>query len=308
MRYAVCASLALLLAACSERGGETYYESINYTANDTNGVSTTVVENPYGIAHLYATPAYLQASVPDPPAGGDTFTYSHVIRLEMARDAIRPHFERARDNCLSDPSLSCTLVSSTVGIGADTQYRESYARLTLLIPHDKIEALRGSLLQPLDGAGVAELRSRSTQAGNVTKQAGDLERKLTQLTQYRDRLNELSQRRDVRVDELIRLASELATTESNIEQATAQKQGIGDRIARDQVTITFIERLGMIDVLRPALFAWRSGVQTFGESSGAAVTFVIAIIPWLPIIALGLFILTRVWGRIRKGRMKGAAS
>src|SRR4030095_16636695 len=102
MRYAVCASLALLLAACSERGGETYYESINYTANDTNGVSTTVVENPYGIAHMYATPAYLEASVPDPPAGGGTSTYSRVIRLEMARDAIRPHFERARDNCLSD--------------------------------------------------------------------------------------------------------------------------------------------------------------------------------------------------------------
>lgn len=306
MRHAVCATVALLLAACSERGGETYYESINYTANDTNGISTTVVENPYGIAHMWATPAYLQASVPDPPAGGDTFTYSHVIRLEMARHAIRPHFERARDNCLNDPSLSCTLVSSTVDIGADTQYRESYARLTVLVPHDRIDAHRASLLEPLDGAGAAELRSRSTHAGNVTKQAADLERKVTQLTQYRDRLNELSQRRDVRVEELIRLANELASTQSNIEQATAQKQGIDDRIARDHVTITFIERAGVLDIFRPALLAWRGGVQTFGESAGTALNFVIAAIPWLPILAFVLLLWKWFWRAMRKNAQRAA--
>ena len=115
MRYGAYAlSMLLLLTACSEQGGESYYESINYASAPPN----TIVQNPYGLAHAWATPAYMQASVPDPPATGDAFTYSHTVRLEMARNAIRPHFERARDNCLNDAGLSCSLVSSTVDIGS----------------------------------------------------------------------------------------------------------------------------------------------------------------------------------------------
>jgi len=299
MRHVACVTFALLLAACSERE-ETYYESINYAADGSNGTTASIVENPHGIQHAYVTPAYLQASVPDPFAAGDTFTYSHVIRLEMARDAIRPHFERARDTCLNDARLSCTLVSSTVDVGSGRQYRESYARLTVLVPHEQIDAHRESLLQPLDGFGAAELRSRSTNAGNVAKQSDDVERKLTQLVAYRDRLNTLSSRTDLRVDELIKLATELSSTQSGIEQATAQKQGIDDRVARDHVAITFIERPGFFDILRPALLAWRGGFQTFGESTGAAVSFVIAIVPWLPILALTFVILRRLWRTMRR--------
>lgn len=304
MRYGAYAlSMLLLLTACSEQGGESYYESINYASAPPN----TIVQNPYGLAHAWATPAYMQASVPDPPATGDAFTYSHTVRLEMARNAIRPHFERARDNCLNDAGLSCSLVSSTVDIGSNRQYRESYARLSVLVPHDRIDAHRESLLQPLDGFGVAELRSRSTDAGNVTKHSADVERKLTQLVSYRDRLDKLSTRTDLRVDELIKLATELASTQSNIEQATAQKQGIDVRIARDHVTITFIERPSFVDVFRPALLAWRGGFETFGNSTGAAVTFVIAIVPWLPIIALAFFVLARLWRKMRRKRQGAAA-
>ena len=293
MRSAICALCLLLLAGCGQRNAAMY----STVAADNADVAT--VENPYGIAALYTGAAATApaAQLASPPPGGDAFAYAHAIRLEMERAAIRPRFERARDACLQDATLNCTLVSATISIDENVNYPSSYAQLVVLLPHDRMEGYSDGLLQPVNGepAGSARLRSRSTQAGNVTNQIADVDRRLTQLTDYRDRLTVLSRRADAKTDDLIRLASELSSAQSNVEEWAGRQRDVSARVAKERMTIYLSERPAFGDSFRPLRVAARGGVAIFSESAGEALTFVIAAIPWLPIFALALFVVARLW-------------
>ena len=281
MRYALCAlSMLLLLTACNQ----------NYA--------------------LAPTALQAQAFATTQQPGGEAFAYSHSLQLEMGRDMIMPRFERARDSCLQDQTLACTLLSSSARIDERNVYRSSYAQLVLLLPHDMVATFEQSLLQAVDGesASPVSIRSRSTDVGNVTTESADIDQRLLQLTGYRDRLSNLMNRRDASVDELIKLASELSSAQSSVEQFSAKQRDVMQRVAKDRLSIGFTERPRVTDAMLPLVLAWGNGLETLSDSAAAALNFVIAIIPWLPIMALALFILTRLWRRMRKGRQKAAAS
>lgn len=307
MRYAIYVVCVLLMAGCGQR-------PVGYTNSTFQNSEAATVENPYGLS----AQLYTGAPAPPPPPAfaasqaaprGDAFAYSHAIRIEMQRATIRPRFERARDRCLQDTTISCTLVAASINIDENTNYPSSYAQLVVLLPHDKVDPFADSLLQPLNGesAGSAQLRSRSTQAGNVTKQAADVGRRLTQLTDYRDRLTALSRRADAKVDELIKLASELSTAQSNVEQWAAQQRDVSERVAKERLTISLSERPGVGDAMRPMLLAGSAAIETFSASAATALSFVIWSIPWLPILALAFFVLSRLWNFTRRRRAAAAA-
>jgi len=226
------------------------------------------------------------------------------MRLEMERAAIRPRFERARDACLSDATLQCTLISSTISIDETPAYPSSYAQLVLLLPHDKVEGYSDALLADVAGASAVTLRSRSSQAGNVTNQAADVARRLTQVTDYRNRLGALFARADAKVDDLIKLAGELSNAQSTVEQWTAQRRDVGERVAKERLTISFTERPGAADALRPLKLASGAALATFSESAGAMLLTVIGTLPWLPVLAVVLFAVVRAWRMVR-GRKAG---
>ncbi len=274
VRYAICVVCLLVLVGCER----------------------------YGLANA---PAQLAAQV----SGGQDFTYSHNIQLTMPHGTIMPRFERARDRCLQDATLSCTLVSSSLNVEDDVRYRSSFAQLVVLLPHNLVTNFRDSLLQPLGGESVssAGIRSQSTEAGNVTKEETDIARRVAQLTEYRDRLTALLRRADVKVDELIKIASELASAQGNVEQLTAQKRDVDERVAKDRLTISFNERPTWGDAFLPMSMAWRSGVETFSESAAEALNFLIRTVPWLPILALAFFVLSRLWNFTRRRRAAAAA-
>ena len=279
MRHGVCAlSMLLLLTACNQN---------------------------YALA-----PAALQQIVATEPAGGDSFAYSHSLQLEMDRDTIMPRFERARDSCLQDQTLSCTLISSSARLTEGAVYSPSNALLLVLVPHDMVGAFEQQLLQRLDGEteDSVKIRSRSTDVGNVTTESADIDQRLLQLTDYRDRLSALMNRRDASVDELIKLAGELSSAQGNVEQLSAKKRDVTQRVAKDRLAISFSERPRVTDAMMPLVFAWGNGLQTLSESAAGALTFMIALIPWLPILALAAFVLVRLWRRVRRRRQGTAAA
>jgi hypothetical protein len=279
MRYAVCAlSMLLLLTACER--------------------------------YAMAPAAQMQALALAQQPGGDAFAYSHSLQLEMDRDMIMPRFERARDSCLQDQAISCTVLSASARMDERNAYRSSYAQLVVLVPHDMVAPFEQRLLQLIEGerAGPVSIRSRSTDVGNVTTESTDIDQRLVQLTDYRDRLSGLMNRRDASVDELIKLAGELSSAQSNVEQFSAKKRDVAQRVAKDRLSIGFSERAGVTAAMLPLVLAWGNGLETLSESAANALTFVIAIIPWLPIIALAFYFLLRLLQIVRKRRQGAAAA
>ena len=70
------------------------------------------------------------------------------------------------------------------------------AYLTVALPHDGLTPFEASLLTPFQGEDASDVvvRSRAMNAQNVTQQVADIDRRLAQLTDYRERLGVLAKR------------------------------------------------------------------------------------------------------------------
>jgi hypothetical protein len=235
---------------------------------------------------------------PNEPA----FAYSHSISLVMPRAAIAPRFDRARDLCLHTAASGCELLKASVELRGDDENGYSEAVLVVALPHNKVAAFEKSLTEPLPGESSADvnIRSQLTEAENVQQELTDTDRKLSQLMDYRDRLTALSKRPDVNVGDLIRIEQELSKTQSDLDQTAAQKRDAVERVAREKLTVTFGEPLSDMGFGNTISRAWHNGFGTLNESSANALEFVISLIPWLPIVAGGFYLLLWGWRLARR--------
>jgi hypothetical protein len=239
------------------------------------------------------------------PEEQQSFSYTHVLSLLMGHDAVKPRYDRARERCLHDASLNCKLISAGMSVGDFGDANGASAQMQVALPHDKVSAYEAGLLQPLPGEGrAAEVQSRSTRAESVENEATDLDRKIAQLTAYRDGLAVIAKRPNLSVGDLIKVEGELAKTQTDLDQATAQKREVNDRIARERLSVFFGERPS---VTAPLARVWRDASNTLIDSLAAALQFLIEAVPWLPIM-LGIFFLVRWLWRLARRRSGVAAA
>jgi len=249
------------------------------------------------------TPA--QIAAPDiaiaPDASGQIFSYSHMISLLMAHDAIRERYDRARQLCLGERALQCKLLTARFD---DSDV--ATAHLEVALPHGEIAAYQMNLLKPVskDKDGV-QINSRTTQAESVETQANDIDRKVTQLTKYRDGLAELTKRPNLNVDDFIKVQQELSKTEADLDEALSQKRDIGSRIARESLTIDLNQRF---ETASPLGQAMRDSGDLLLGSTADVLRFVVQMIPWLPVMAGLLFLLRWVVPKIARRRVAVAKS
>ncbi|MEJ0028274.1 MAG: DUF4349 domain-containing protein [Rhizomicrobium sp.] len=245
----------------------------------------------------------LAAPVPDvaPPPSlvpgiSQQFSYSHAWTVEMARAAVAPRFRRARDLCLKDRALDCKLVTANLTSGDDGYVSAS---LAVQLPHAGLEAFERALLAPVAGeaAGDAAMTSRSTQAQSVETEAGDAGRKAAQLSAYRDRLAEIAMRPNLAIDDIIKLEAERARVEDDLDTARTTARGLNAGIARESVTVQLSERIVPVGPFGRML---QNAGDVLAENAAGAVLFVIAAIPWLPILAAGIYTVSWLWRLFRR--------
>lgn len=254
-------------------------------------------------AYAPAAPAPMQDGI---FRGGDgraqqIYIMTHNWWVVMPTASVQPRFDRARNYCLNDAGLDCEVQNSSINLGNQERGEPASANLTVRLPHDKIETYEKALLELLSGEadGDVTLQSRTTNAENVTQQSADIDRRLTQATDYRDRLTELSKRRDVRAPELIQIAGELSKAQTELEAIAAQKRDLANRVAKETIVVSLTERPGSA-TFRPLVQVWHDAGDTLIDSAADALRFFISALPWIP-IALGLvFMLTWLWRLVRR--------
>jgi hypothetical protein len=255
---------------------------------------------------MAAPPAMLadKAAQSEQPASGETapkLAYTHNLSLEMAADKVAPRFERARTRCLNEPALHCALVHASISYGSAESSSPPYASITLRLPHDQIAAFQKDLLAPLPGEGKGEpvLRESTTDAEDLTYAIMDGDRRLAQLTDYRDRLLDLAKNNQAKVEDLIQIEEKISEVQSQIEQLTADQRGLNLRVDTEVLSINLSALAGIADVRSPLAEAWRNAGQVLGDSAARAFTFTVSMLPWLPLIALLVWIALRLWRLIR---------
>ena len=239
------------------------------------------------------------------PQSGESYVYDHNIAVSMASDFIKARFERARDRCQNDAALKCKIMSASFQLLGEPDAPLPVAYLTVALPHESVAAFEDGLLAllPNENKDDVVVKSRNTTAQNVTNQVKDIESRLSQLSNYRDRMMELSKRGGAKTDDLIKIEGEISRTQSEIEQIEGQRRDLTERIAKENLSISFQAHSTVTDAFQPVGEVWESSLRVLGQSTAGVLMAVIAVIPWLPVVALG-FVLVR-W-LLRRARRKSS--
>jgi hypothetical protein len=229
---------------------------------------------------------------------GESYVYDHNMTVSMASDFIRLRFERARDKCQNDPALKCKIMSASFQLLGAPDAPLPVAHLTVALPHDSVGPFEQALVEPLPDENKDDVlvKARTTTAQNVTSQVKDLDARLAQLKNYRDRMMELS-KRGGKTEDLIKVESEISQTQASIEQIEAQQRDLAERIAKENLSISFEAQSTVSDAMQPVRDVWQNSLRVMATSGAAVLALIVGIIPWIPVFLLGFFGLRWLWRR-----------
>jgi len=224
------------------------------------------------------------------------FSQAHDLTVTMPHDSVAVRFATARDACLTDKLLQCTLTSASLTVNTTVG-----ARLQVALPHDKVAIFERRLLQrlPQDGNGKVEVTSRSTSVENQTQSAGDIDRQLAQALAYRNSLEELAKRPNLTVDEVIKIHSELAEAQEAVDSAEAAKRASDSNIVLEQMNVSLEEVLLPPVAGSPFADFWRNASDVLADSTVDMLLRVVNALPWLPVVLVFLILVSRIFRRIR---------
>jgi Domain of unknown function (DUF4349) len=235
------------------------------------------------------------------PQSGESYVYDHNMTVSMASDFIRLRFERARDKCQNDAALKCKIMSASFQLLGAPDAPLPVAHLTVALPHDSVGPFEQALVEPLPGESKDDIlvKARTTTAQNVTSQVKDLDARLAQLKNYRDRMMELS-KRGGKTEDLIKVESEISQTQASIEQIEAQQRDLAERIAKENLSIAFEAQSTVSDAMQPVRDVWQNSLRVMAASGAAVLALIVGIIPWIPVFLLGFFGLRWLWRRVTR--------
>lgn len=229
---------------------------------------------------------------------GESYVYDHNMTVSMASDFIRLRFERARDKCQNDAVLKCKIMSASFQLLGAPDAPLPVAHLTVALPHDSVGPFEQALTEPLPNENKDDVlvKARTTTAQNVTSQVKDLDARLAQLKSYRDRMMELS-KRGGKTEDLIKVESEISQTQASIEQIEAQQRDLAERIAKENLSISFEAQSTVSDAMQPVRDVWQNSLRVMAASGAAVLALIVGIIPWIPVFLAGFFGVRWLWRR-----------
>ena len=234
------------------------------------------------------------------PNNGQMFSYINFWVLSMPSSSISSRFERTRAACLTDKTLNCKLVNADISMSNGSEYSYTQASLEVLIPHAGVEAFKKSVLSSLPGEGEGDvnLTGNSTRAESVESESSSANRRVEQLTAYRDRLTALSKRPNLSIEDVIRLEAEISRVQGELDDATKQKDDAASHLTLETIHIAMNER-----TRGPISSVWNRASDIFMRNVANVLEFLIGVIPWLPIIAATLFCGGWLWQRLRRRKL-----
>jgi DNA repair exonuclease SbcCD ATPase subunit len=236
--------------------------------------------------HSIAAPAAQMVShLERADSAHSTLSREHSVTIEVPESDLHSSFQRLTDRCTADSANHCTILQSDVSSG---QFSSGLMRLR--IDPKAVEDLIGF------ATGLGRLEHRSTQVEDLADAIQDTQSRIEMLTTYRKQLLELQGKAGTNIDAAIKVASELSTVQSSLEQATGQAAYQTKRTTTDIVTIHFSvsEQKAF---WRPIHDAVRDFLGNLSEGISQAITAVAYILPWLLVVIPGLYLVRFLWRR-----------
>jgi hypothetical protein len=149
-----------------------------------------------------------------------------------------------------------------------------------------------------------KIAQHSTESEDKTTAVVDVEARLKNQTDFRDSLRKMLTKPGVSVADLLQIQEKLAQAQAELDSEATQRKILASETEKVYVEVTFhaeqrTVRRGAFTSVGEAL---RDSGSVLGDSLATLITAVAAIIPWLIVIAPGLWFLSKTVRRFRERR------
>jgi hypothetical protein len=222
-----------------------------------------------------------------PESGRKYLERRHSVTIDVPEKQIEPAFSAAVTACNDDRKLQCTLLDSEL---TKAEYASASIRARLapsgVEPFIAVAARHGTI------------ERRSTHTNDLAKPVIDAEQRLKMLETYMGDLLRLRQQSRGDVDALIKVASEIAETQSRIESLKGEHAHLLERVDFQIVHLQiFSNRTQSLSV--PITQAFRDFTRDLSSGIGQAITGFAYLVPWLIFLVPLAFLFRYLWRRFR---------
>jgi hypothetical protein len=303
MRWIVIVAVTTGLAACNQKGEETYYQDLKLNAE-----AITTEAPPAADAAAMAPAGYYEGSLakPAPPAemagspAPAMIAYEYGYSLTARHDQVRGMMSRHEARCRSAGAAICQVIGSRVMEEGDARL---HGELELRAAPQWTADFRKDLAQDVAKSDGRIVDSR-VESEDLSRTIIDTDARLRAMTTLRDRLQTLLDTRPGKLADLIEIERELARVQGEIDAAQSQLAHDRGRVATSKITLDYESRspLARDTVWSPLADAFGD----FVELMVGVVAFLIrAIAVLIPLAAIGwllAFLFRKPLGRWREAR------
>jgi G3E family GTPase len=217
----------------------------------------------------------------------------HELLVETAESDLPKAWELVEDFCRE---THCDIIASS--ICQKTSDSPPSAMLSLRVVPDKFDLL----MKQIESAGrIVEHKTEST---DETATVIDVEARLKNLTELRDRLRKMLGTANASVQDMVQIEQELAKTQSELDSLQTRRKALANETEKLSVSVSFCARKSITETgtFAPIATAWYSLGHVFAESIGTAIVCVVVAVPWLVLLIPSLWLWIRLWRKLRGKR------
>lgn len=195
-------------------------------------------------------------------------------------------------------SIHCDIIEST--INKKTPNSAPSGHLFLRVPPQYLKPLVDHINK------VGNVVTQNTESEDKTTTVIDVEAKIKNLTELRNRLRTMLTTRTGSLKDVVEVERELSRAQSELDSLVASRKALANETEKVAVTIDFRPKPSIAETgaFAPIVSAWNRIGGVFASSIAAVITFIVAVIPWLVLIIPAIWLLPKLFRRVFRKRTK----
>lgn len=214
--------------------------------------------------------------------------YTHRISIDLPIKKVESRYNELVEWCVNDSEFKCTLLDSNL---STSKFVHATIRVRIVpegvIPYIKKASDQGTTTD------------KSIEVEDLAEAIVDNQKRLEMLTDYREKLEALSEKSGGDIEALVKITSELAQVQSDLEYSTGKKEKLLQRVEMDVVSLSLYSR-SQRSFWRPI----GESISEFGgnlsEGISSVITVVAYLIPWTILLCIVVLVARRLWIRRKK--------
>ncbi len=218
-----------------------------------------------------------------------------AVRYHFTVETSEAGLEKAWESMIGFcENIHCDILEST--INKKTPYSPPSGNIVLRVLPENLKPF----MEHINKAG--KVVSQNTESEDKTTTVIDVEAKIKNTTELRNRLRSILTTRTGSLKDVVEVERELSKAQAELDSLVASRKALANETEKIFVTIDFRPEPSIAETgaLAPIASAWHQMGRVFAGSIAAILTFIVAVIPWLVLIIPGLWFLPRLFRKVFK--------